>query len=247
MRYIVFSFDDGLCDFKENALELFLRYGFCASINVITRYSELGFNDKFRYLSISDLKDLQNKGFELACHSDTHQSDIKIEDFDVALNKMRSYFGEEKYGCILPFSQTINEDEFNHLKDEFSYVADYPGGRLKNNFHYWLSYFLSRFLKSKKYGFYYRNYAYFYKSREKFYTFKRLPIKRETPVKTYIHFLKHMPNDSCLTFMFHSVTSNEEVCPWIDGSWNYQNLDRLLKYLSKNKRRFSVKTQGSLK
>ena len=35
MKYIVFSFDNGLIDFKNNALPILMKYGFKATINVI--------------------------------------------------------------------------------------------------------------------------------------------------------------------------------------------------------------------
>ena len=246
MRNVILSFDDGLYDFKTNALPLFDKYGFKASINVITKYSEDGYFDEYRYLSIEDLKELKKHGFELACHTNSHQRNIEIEDLKVSLDKMRKYFGSDKYGCILPYSQPVDSDKKDFINSHFLYLADHTFKRRKNNIYYYLCFLIGKIFKIKKALFYYCNYSYFYNKQSGFYCFKRLPIKNNFTYKTYIRFLKHMPNNTSITLMFHSIIKAGEACPWPDGSWECDNLDMLLRFLSKHKKQFNVVTQRSL-
>ena len=246
MRKIVFSFDDGLQDFVDNALPIFEKYGFKASINVITRYSEMTEFDGFKYMNTETLKSLKSNGYELACHSDSHLKNTTIDDFDISRLKMIAIFGDEQYGAILPYSQKINNDIYDYLKDKFIYLADYPHQRRKNNLYYYYSYFLGRLFKCKKLLFYYRNYSYFYQIRTKFYTFRRLPIKKEFNANIYIDFLKHMPNNTNLTLMFHSIVKEEEKAAWEEGEWDIHELMALLSFLKKNSRKYVVVVQKEI-
>lgn len=246
MRNIVFSFDDGLFDFKENALPILEKFGFKASVNVITNYSELGSHDGFKYLTITDLCEIGKKGFELACHTDTHQERADIDDLLTCKKKMAHFFGNNSYGLILPFSQPIDKEKADFILSKFLYLADYKTNRLKNNSYYLLSKLMVKLCKKEKYLFYYRNYSYFYSNSNNSRFFKRLPIKSDISPKIYINFLKHMPNNTTLVLMFHSITRNGEKCPWPEGSWTVDNFDYFLSYLDKRRSKFRVVTQRSL-
>ena len=246
MRKIVFSFDDALQDFYVNALPIFENFGFKVTINIITKYSEAGMHDGLKYMNIKTLGDLKNKGNELACHSDSHLLKTTKEDFDNSLLKMNIFFGNEKYGAILPFSQKIDDTLFNYFKDKYLYLADYPFQRRKNNFYYYFCYFFGRIFRSKKLLFYYCNYSYFYDCRKTFYTFKRLPIKKENNAKLYISLLKHMPNSTNLTLMFHSIVRNKEKTAWGDGEWDVNELTVLLKYIKKKQKKYKVVVQKEI-
>lgn len=246
MRNIVLSFDDGLYDFKINALPILDKYNFKACVNVVTKFSELGEFDGYKYLTINDLNDIKRKGFELACHSDTHQKISSINDLLISKRKMIQYFGNENYGLILPFSQTIDSKKANIILDNFSYLADYKTNRLKNTFYYNLSRIFARVFKAKKNVFYYCNFSYFFDNRTDSKVFSRLPIKTNISPKVYINFLKHMPNNASLVLMFHSITDNYETCPWPDGSWTTKKFDHFLRYLNKHRNRYNVVTQRSI-
>lgn len=246
MRNIVFSFDDGLLDFSKNALPIFEKYGFKASLNIVTSYAEKGEIDGYKYLGIAELKTLEEKGFELACHSDRHSDHTSFEDFKFSLIKMQRFFGNKKYGAILPYSQNIDDATYGGIRSTFLYLADYPFTRRKNNFYYRFSYYLGKLFKNNNLLFYYKNFSYFYNCDNGFYTFKRLPIKKEQNAKLYIHFLKHMPNNSNLTFMLHSIVDYDEKCPWKDGAWAINELDKLLRFLSKHKSKFNILTQKEI-
>ena len=245
MRNIILSFDDGLYDFKENAIPILDRYGFKASVNVITKYSELEEFKGYKYLSIKDLVEIKAKGFELACHTDTHQSKISVDDLATSKKKMIQYFGNEDYGLILPFSQKIDDSQANYILSNFLYLADYKTRRLSNTPFYHFAKIMAKITKSNKFLFYYCNYSYFYKHCAQVKYFKRLPVKSNISPKTYISFLKHMPRNATLVFMLHSITNDFESCPWPDGSWTVDNFDCLLRYLSKHKRKYKIVTQRS--
>lgn len=66
-RPIVITFDDGYKDFKTEAIPLLEKYGFSATVFVITE--KIG---QKNYLSWEDIKELPQKGIEVAAHTKTH-------------------------------------------------------------------------------------------------------------------------------------------------------------------------------
>ncbi len=66
-KYIVLTFDDGYKDNLENATPILQKYGFKASIYIIT-----GFVNRHEFLTAAQIKTMRVLGWEIGSHGDTH-------------------------------------------------------------------------------------------------------------------------------------------------------------------------------
>lgn len=248
MKYIILSFDDGLKDFVNNAEPILNKFNFKASINIISGFSEKQKHEGFEYISNNEIKLLHQNGYEICTHSDLHLNPTTINDFNVCRNKLSTLLNIDSFGAILPFSQNISEDmakEFNTLK--YNYLADF--GNINRKRRIWLRilFFVNKIIKSSKISYLYNYSIYFYKRSDNFYTFRRLPIRKETKPKYLISLIKHMKNGEAVTLMFHSIVKDyDEKVPWPDGCWRTNDLNDLLAYLSSNKKKYKVIAQRDL-
>lgn len=119
-NYIVCTFDDGYAGLINNALPIMNFYGFTATVFVCSDYigknNDWNYKDKTtrRHLDISELKTLQNNGWEIGSHGVTHQSLLRLNDDDLeyqlseSKRRLQSIFGPISsyaypYGDISPF------------------------------------------------------------------------------------------------------------------------------------------------
>jgi peptidoglycan/xylan/chitin deacetylase (PgdA/CDA1 family) len=87
---VSFLFDDGEKDVYVNALPVFEKYGFRATIPVVAGYVADSDKDPF-WGSWSDWKDAANRGFEIANHSMYHRDSQKLHgsDFDISIDQAK--------------------------------------------------------------------------------------------------------------------------------------------------------------
>ena len=88
---ISFLFDDGEKDVYVNALPIFEKYGFRATVPVVAGYVADNSNDPF-WGSWDDWKDAAKRGFEIADHSMYHRDSQKLHgsDFDVSIDQAKA-------------------------------------------------------------------------------------------------------------------------------------------------------------
>lgn len=240
MKYIVLSFDDGLIDFKKNALPILEKHNLKASINVISGYVDDTIHQDYGYMSISDLNTLKRNGFELSVHSNSHSKPITLSDFLICKSKMESWFQIEETGAIIPFSQKIEESVFLGLKESgFKYIADYSKGyNLGRSFKAKLLRVFNHFKRK-----YYRDELvffnrYFYKlpKKKEILLFERLPANRKHNPKMIKDAIGLMKNNTCLTIVFHSIIDNIDDCPWPFGAWTKNEFNDFIDYIVSRKK-----------
>lgn len=248
MKYIVFSFDDGLLDFYENAYPLFRKYGFLSSINVIPGFSDKSINSSMNCMSLKQIARLYNEGFEIVNHTNSHLKNTTWKDIMIADEKLKSTLGKMKYGLVLPYSQKISEDLASKISNYFLYIADFQNKKtmrplllkLRNKFNV---------MNKENFKYFYSNYGYIYKI-SNFATdnikFHRLPILKNTGVENVKYFLRKMKNNDVVVLMFHSIVKNKnDIAFWEDGKWTINELEELLCFL-KNDKSFKVCKQKEL-
>jgi len=77
-KQIAFTFDDGYESVYQNAFPVLKRYGFSATIFLITGYTgkenswEAGFGRKFRHLSWEQILEMKESGFQFGSHTVNH-------------------------------------------------------------------------------------------------------------------------------------------------------------------------------
>lgn len=248
MKYLVFSFDDGLMDFYTNAFPIFEKHNMKCSINAITGISDKTVISDLECMTNELLLLLQKKGYEIANHSNSHSKNITFEDLMVANRKLESFLSDKRFGCILPYSQKITNNLFNQISNEFLYLADYKKEPKTRPF-------LIKFRKkifsrnNQKFLYYFNNYSYILDLKEfscDFPTFIRLPIHSNTTINQIKYMIKKMKKNQVVVFMFHSIKKDDtERAVWEEGSWSSENLDKLLTLLD-NRNKYSVITQKEL-
>ncbi len=87
---ISFLFDDGEKNIYDNAVPIFEKNGFRATIPIIAGFTPDKSNDSF-WGSWTQWKDAANRGFEIANHSMYHRDSRKLHgsDFDIAIDQAK--------------------------------------------------------------------------------------------------------------------------------------------------------------
>ena len=117
MRYIVFSFDDGLADFKDNALPILNKYGFKCTINVISGFSDGTITTDFNYLSVDDIIELNNNGFDIANHTNSHLKGGSFDELLLCNQKINQWCGKQGVvGIAMPKYEKPNQSAINFVK-----------------------------------------------------------------------------------------------------------------------------------
>lgn len=238
--YLVLSFDDGLYDFKKNALPLLDKYNIKVSLNIISGYSDKTIETPFRYLSFCDVKEIKCMGHEIAIHSNTHLKKTNVKDFEICHTKIQNLLGEESYGAVLPYSQTISNDDIQAFKNiGYEYLCDIEKKKVKRPLFVKLLRVINHFLKTKKLEFVVDGYRYVYNINhfsKPFPCFDRMPIIRKYNCKNVINFVKRLKNNSCITIMLHSIIEKiGDPCEWPYGAWTVEEFDYFLSKIVKNK------------
>lgn len=95
---VILTFDDGYEDFFTTAAPLLQKYGFSASLAIITeKIGQPG------YLSEDQIKDLAGKNFEILSHTESHPDLTKIspEKAEEEINGSKIFL-ENKFGADVP-------------------------------------------------------------------------------------------------------------------------------------------------
>lgn len=90
IKPIIITFDDGYESVYNNALPILDKYGFKSVVYLITDFigkyntwEAVSFQQKYKHLSLPQLKDLQKKGFEIASHGKSHRYLPSLKDEEV--------------------------------------------------------------------------------------------------------------------------------------------------------------------
>lgn len=129
---VVITFDDGTADIYQNALAVLKQYGFPATIFMVS-----GYIGKEKFLSLAQLKEMQNYGIDIASHTQTH---VYLPDISDEQELWNEIFGskqelESKTGRdITLFSYPIGGYNTNVI--DFVKMAGYKGACTTNRGRY---------------------------------------------------------------------------------------------------------------
>lgn len=246
MKYVAFTFDDGRSDNYLLAKQIMDKYQLRGTVYITTGFIDGTWEDKdvlqspTRPLTITEIVDLYESGWEIGLHGDKHQT--QVDDMRVALNKLQLWGIEnKKWGISIPNSAT-SETEIESIfaseyGDKISYVRR---GRkcdialLKNK----VLYGLYSVLKLK--------YAYRRFNSENVFScddidklnIPSVVVKSNDISKLIIDFIERLSDDTAVVLMLHSILQvNHPMCgkdPW---SWDEKNFEMLcssLKSMVKN-------------
>ncbi len=253
MRYIVLSFDDGLLDFKENALPILEKFNYKATISIITGFSDKTIKTEFNYLDITNIQNLVKKGFEVSVHSNSHtRSPSDIQDFEDCYKKLSSWTGLTQFGCVVPFIANIPNELMQYCKNNnYLYLSDWRDKPIHLSFIGTLYRFLNKiFRNNASFHCVFECFRVSYKpsfNKDDLPRIDRLTASRNNNSKNIKKFLKIMKNETCLTIMFHSILRNiNDKCDWPKAAWTIQEFNDFMSYLSRHSKKFKVITQKEI-
>lgn len=238
MKYIVFSFDDGLIDFKTNALEILNHYNAKATINVISGFSDLSIQTNYKYLSVEDIKSLYEQGFEIANHTDLHIKHGSYEELMTCNNKINIWCGTSRIlGIVMPKYAKPNDSATTFIKDYKPPYVTYERQKIVslNNFikRFWwkIKSIISKTdLNLLTYSIQRKAYR---KGRDK--NFKRFEVGFDIEPESLYKSLKTIPNGFCVTLCFHSVVNDVDSTPYPKGSCTIQQFENICKLICRDK------------
>ena len=243
MKYVTLAFDDGLQDFIDNAEPLLLKYGFKATLNLVSgfldgTYNKSSFNKIFyATFDVDDAKRLKKDGNEINMHSESHIYPETLDDFYTCFKKFLSFFGDERYGVTMPYNQSFSKElEGFFVEIKVPFVALGKINPRKDFRHYCHIFFYrsNRFLRA--------NYPFINyisdKQKHPFYMIKRIDVSIYNSPDDFIDLIKHMPNDSYLIITFHCILRDNQTtdnCPYPEGVWFVSQFEKLLCFLRGDK------------
>ena len=244
MKYLILSFDDGTSDFKDNSYPILKKYGFLASLNIISGFCDNTIETEFSFLSIEDLKHFHKLGFEIANHTNSHLKHGSYNELKTCNDKLSSWCSLNNIGIVMPKYSKPNRSARRYIKENHPAYVTYDDKKigLFNN--------LLKVIKLKIISIFKRNQEsslnyllahcmYKKKTTKKF---LRLSIKAETSPTALHNALKNLPDNYCLTLCFHSISDKPESCFYPEGTWSTTNFDKFCHLLS-NDIEISIVTQ----
>lgn len=253
-KYVVFSFDDGRYDTYQNAAPIMEKHGVTATINITTdfilhpsAYTTFNSADNTA-MSVDNILDMQNRGFEIAVHGNWHINDPDDVRTGVAL--LKEWGIESVYGFASPES-SIDEGNFGEfeglLKDgTVSYIRSGLQVRKQGLFYAGL-YVLQNIFKSK-FLFYILNKRTIIKKGEERPLIYGVSVSKDTTAKQIMYLLKKAPDNSAVVFIFHSILNTQNAGYGQDKwYWSESRFDKLCKLLSNSDKYKTVKSRDIFK
>lgn len=123
MKYAALTFDDGRSDNFSNAMPIMIKNTLKATMFVTTGYidgswqKDQSWKSTCEPMTVEQLKELRDAGFELALHGDKHTTDI--DDFNLAYKKFQNWglCENEKVGFSIPTS-CVSDEVLTQFKNE---------------------------------------------------------------------------------------------------------------------------------
>lgn len=237
-RYIILSFDDGRKDTYTNAVPIMLENDITATINITTSFLEYPYTCGLfpdvveRAMSIENLVEIQNKGFEIGNHGAYHKN--TVEDIEIANKKLEEWgIKTENIGFASPYSYITDENKSELFelikKKKISYIRSGIQIRREKIFSKIL-YILERITRSS-FLFYQINKKNIFNILKKEDVLKGITINNTTTFKQIQNLIEKMPNNTYIILNFHSILSKEEKGYDDKWSWDKKKFKKLCKYL----------------
>lgn len=236
MKYVSITFDDGREDNYSVAYPILKKYGMAATIFCTTGFIDGTWPKKEDWysaekaISVEQLKELEEYGWEIALHGDKHVTDVN--DAIVAFEKIKKWgIGKELYGFSLPDSindeKKIGEFKTELLNKKISYIR--KGRKIDTKaVSARILYGLYRYLKLQMaYNrFNSSNVCHIEKlDKENIYS---IVVRFEDNPRMLANFIDGLPDKTCIVLMLHSIIpcSGElyGTDPW---NWEDKHLEQL--------------------
>lgn len=242
MKYVVLSFDDGRQDTYSIAVPIMKNSGLVATINVTSDFILTPNNyESFasganKAMSVEQVCNSQKDGFEIACHGHSHHN--SVTDIRENIRVMSSWgVKTNPIGFASPNS-VITEKNLSLISelvgDEIVYIRSGRQVR-REGLLYSLVYFFQEITNSALL-FYAVNRRSLIQKHVNQPFYYGISITRYTTVKQLKYLLEHMPDDSGVIFIFHSVLSSSNEGYGVDKwFWDKSRFSDLCNYLKDNK------------
>lgn len=246
MKYIVFSFDDGLLDFKLVALPILNKYNFKATLNIISGFVDKTVPYKGEYLGVEDISYLFANGFEIANHTDSHLKHGSFEEFFKCNQKINEWCGTSNviYGIAMPKYSKPTNDSIRYLKQynppyiTYEVQKELSTRNFLRRFRYKI---LSIVNKNKVAKLSYAIQRKTYKIHSST-CFRRIEVGKDIDCRVLFEALKSIKDGWCITLCFHSISNDYMSTTYPKGCLSINQFSLLLDLLY-NDKNFMVKTQ----
>lgn len=236
MKTIVFSFDDGRVDTYENAVSVLNKYRYKATINIATdyvlnpsRYTSGSFKNH-KPMAVSQILELYNEGFEIACHGNKHKNNTK--DILEGKTLLKSWgIDVNDIGFASPYSY-LTRGNLNNVLPEKSFMYIRSGIQVRRNGIIFSALYFFQEMCSSKLLFYCLNKATIITDSTENHFYLGVTITNKTTIAQLIYLLNRMPDNSGIVLIFHSIVKTKgNTDRW---SWNMNNLEELCHFLQNN-------------
>lgn len=243
MKYIIFSFDDGRRDQFDNAYAVLKKYGFPATINVVSDFVDgIHAEPSFGETSVTwdNLHELQNSGWEIACHGATHEN--TIADIRKWLdNPEVKTLGVPGGGCgfASPGSYLTDENGRDIMElvraDELLYVRSGKQVR-REGLWYSIRTYINRKFPNKKLFYTLNRDCVLKKPCDKGRIMQSIGIVNSDTVEEIQYFVDKIPDETAVILMLHSITdSAEDAAKFGVWGWSKDKLDALCSWIADDK------------
>lgn len=227
MKYVSITFDDGRADNYDVAFPIMKQYGLVGTIYCTTGYIDgswksTSWKSAGKPVSIEQMHELQEAGWELALHGDKHITDV--DDFCNAIAKMKTWgFDAKTFGFSMPDSVSEEQKYKDFVKTYLGKVVLYirkgrkiDTGKLTSKLMY-AGYSMLGCQAA---------YNIFNKinvistehiDRENIYT---VVVRYEDRPQMISRFLKQLPDETWTVFMLHSILPETDPLYGSDA-WNW--------------------------
>ena len=247
MKTIILSFDDGRRDFYTRAFPILQKYGLPATLNVVTdfvenpsNYSNFASGENLP-VSATELIECQNAGIEIACHGHRHQNNAHDIIENIAhLSSMGLTFSNG-IGFASPGSEITEANKYEQGVGQLvengilSYIRSGIQIRREGLVYSGLSWIDSHLHSPLLFRYLNRGNIIFH-ANQKAKIIPSVVIYSYTTLKQVLSYIEHIPDNSIIVLMFHSILSKKDLGWGIDKYyWPITNFDNLCNYLNNHK------------
>ncbi len=240
---ISLSFDDGREDTYRMAYKIMKKYNLVGTVHVTTGYIDgTWINNSWKSargpMSIEQLKELLEYGFEISAHGDKHRT--AKDDLLTCVNKMHEWgIISNKVGFSIPCSKLADSEKVEFVKYLKAFNIKYMRGGRNKQCYSFLSkvfYFFYNVTKSKLFYILFNRFNCIdinnYKVDQ--YNLPSVIIRYGDKAKTITEFIKTNKNN-WIIFMLHSIQNKDEDTfgkdPWCWDAVEFEKLCSNLKEL----------------
>ena len=237
-KTVVFlSFDDGREDTARIAYPIMRKYGLTATIHITTGFVDGTWKpDNWKScdkaMSVNDVINMYNDGFEISLHGDKHQTDL--DDLLVSKNKLATWgIDVDNIGFSVPNSQISDaqKQDFSEIlkKHHIKYMRCGRNSKCYT-FVSKVCFILYKFLRFQSCYNLFNKYN--LNNPRRNYELNTVVVKSTDKAITIKRFIEKYKTDSNIILMLHSVLSKSDELYGKDSwCWDVKQFEELCQYL----------------